>query len=251
MPFANRLSPQRARLLYSSGAMVLSLSFAFGLFAQKSVALTPVDRLGEAFWKARHEHQVELTKQGGWDLIFIGDSITQGWEGRGKEVWNKYYASRKAANFGVSGDRTEHVLWRMDNGEIIGLHPKVAVIMIGTNNIGHRSSGPTETADGVKLIVSKLRKAMPETKILLLGIFPRGATATDPMRIAVAQATDQFKTIADDKHIFFQDCGRHFMSKDGELWKALMPDLLHPIDFGYDIWARSMESTLRKLLGES
>lgn len=226
------------------------ICLSFALVGQQNIATTPADRLGETFWKARHEHQVELTKQGGWDLIFIGDSITQGWEGRGKAVWNKYYANRKAANFGISGDRTEHVLWRMDHGEILGLKPKVAVIMIGTNNIGHRSSGPEATAAGVSLIVAKLRQSMPQTKILLLGIFPRGATSTDPMRMAVADATSRFKSLADDQHVFFEDYGRFFMSRDGQLWNAILPDLLHPNDFGYEIWARAMEPTLKKLLGE-
>lgn len=92
---------------------------------------------------------------------------------------------------------------------------------------------------------------MPETKILLLGIFPRGATAADPMRLAVGRATDQFKSLADDKHVFFEDYGRFFMSRDGQLWNAILPDLLHPNDFGYGIWARAMEPTLRKLLGEN
>ncbi len=219
------------------------------LATQQNVAVTPADRLGEGWWKTRHERCVEQTKQGGWDLIFIGDSITQGWEGEGRATWSQYYGNRKAANFGFSGDRTEHVLWRMEHGEIIGLHPKVAVIMIGTNNIGHGSSGASQTADGVKLIVSRLRTAMPETKILLLGIFPRGATAEDRMRIATRSATDQFKTIADDKSIFFLDCGKHYMSRDGVLWNAILPDLLHPRAFGYEIWARSMEPTLKKLLG--
>lgn len=214
------------------------------------VSVTPADRLGEQWWKARHEAAVEATKKGGYDLMFIGDSITQGWEGQGKPVWDKYYANRKAVNFGFSGDRTEHVLWRMEHGEIMGLKPKVTVIMIGTNNIGHGSSNAADTATGVKRIVQKLRENMPETKILLLGIFPRGADSQDRMRVAVGQATDGFKTIADDKSVFFMDLGRYFMARNGDLWKSMMPDLLHPNTSGYEIWAKAMEPTLKNLLGE-
>lgn len=240
----------RRQLLYSYDLMSASLCLLLSAATTQSVATTPAHRLGEAWWKQRHEHCVELTKKGGYDLIFIGDSITQGWEGGGKPVWEKYYAGRNAANFGFSGDRTEHVLWRMDNGEILGLHPKVAVIMIGTNNIGHKSSGATETADGVKMIVGKLRKSMPETKILLLGIFPRGATAADPMRRAVADATAQFKSLADGTSVFFEDESKIFMTRSGDLWKNIMPDYLHPNGFGYDLWARVMEPTLKRLLAE-
>jgi beta-glucosidase len=230
--------------------MFATISALLTLAPMQSVATTPAHRLGEGWWKQRHEKCVELTKKGGYDLIFIGDSITQGWEGGGKPVWEKYYANRKAANFGFSGDRTEHVLWRMANGEIIGLQPKVAVIMIGTNNIGHKSSGPTDTAEGVRQIVGKLRTAMPNTKILLLGIFPRGATAQDQMRMDVAKATAEFQTLADKEHVFFEDYGRVFMSSQGVMWKNVMPDLLHPNTQGYEYWARVMEPTLKRLLGE-
>lgn len=225
-------------------------TLALASISLQNVATTPANRLGEAWWKQRHEACVELTKKGGHELIFIGDSITQGWEGSGKETWNKYYGNRKAANFGFSGDRTEHVLWRMENGEITGLHPKVAVMMIGTNNIGHSSSDAPATAIGVREIVSRLRKAMPSTKILLLGIFPRSFSANDAPRMNVAAATEAFKSVADDKSVYFLDIGRHFTYSNGDMMRGLMPDLLHPNANGYQIWAKAMEPTLQKLLGE-
>lgn len=212
------------------------------------VSITPVHRNNEGWWKERHERCVALTKQGGHELIFIGDSITQGWEGPGRKTWETYYANRKAANFGFSGDRTEHVLWRMANGEIVGLQPKVVVMMIGTNNIGHGSSDAGQTALGVRTIVGKLREAMPKAKILLLGIFPRGANAQDRGRMAVAQATSEFSSVADGKHVHFLDIGKHYTTKDGDMWRNLMPDLLHPNEAGYEIWAKAMEPTLRELL---
>ncbi len=237
--------------LYPEKEMSASLCLLLSLATNQNVATTPAHRLGEAWWKQRHEHCVEITKQGAdRELIFIGDSITQGWEGGGKATWEKYYAGRKAANFGFSGDRTEHVLWRMDNGEILGMHPKLAIIMIGTNNIGHKSSGATETAEGVKLIVEKLRKNMPETKILLLGIFPRGANNSDAMRIATDAATAQFKSLHDGVHVFFEDERKIYLTTTGDIWKNLMPDMLHPNAFGYELWAKAMEPTVRRLLGE-
>ena len=134
-------------------------------------AVVPVPR--EGGWVKRHESFNERVKKGNVDLIFIGDSITQGWEGAGKKVWEEFYGKRNAVNLGIGGDRTQHVLWRLENGNIEGIKPKLAVLMIGTNNSGSNSS--EQIAAGVTAIVEKLRKELPETKVLVLGIFPRGA----------------------------------------------------------------------------
>src|SRR4029077_13842354 len=108
--------------------------------------------------------------------LFIGDSITDAWqnggERGGKEVWKKYYANRKAMNAGIGGDRTQHVIWRLNNGNIDGIHPKLTVLMIGTNNTPGNDNTAEEIAEGIKTIVSKVREKIPETKILILGIFP-------------------------------------------------------------------------------
>src|SRR3954464_436209 len=119
----------------------------------------------------RHEGFNERVKKGNVDLIFIGDSITQGWEGSGAKVWKEFYDKRNAVNLGIGGDRTQHVLWRLDHGNIDGIKPKLAVLMIGTNNSGSNTS--EQIAEGVKLIVEKLRSKLPNTKVLVLGIFPR------------------------------------------------------------------------------
>ncbi len=216
----------------------------------KHVATTPAERLGEQWWKERHEQKVAVTKAGGVDLAFLGDSITHSWEGGGKQVWDHYYAHRRAADFGFSGDRTEHVLWRLAHGELVGLSPKVIVIMIGTNNIGHGSSNPEQTADGVRAIVATLRNDVPSAKILLLGVFPRGLNANDPMRLGVAKATDGFKSVADGEKVVFLDIGKHFLRLDGEMRTLIVPDSLHPNEHGYWIWARAMEPTLAKMLND-
>lgn len=215
------------------------------------VATTPDHRLGTQWWKDRHEQRVELTKAGGVRLAFLGDSITHSWESGGKAVWDKYYAHRKAANFGFSGDRTEHVLWRLDNGELIGLQPKVIVIMIGTNNIGHASSDPQMTADGVHAIVSKLQHEIAGVKILLLGVFPRSLNAEDKMRKDVAEATWLFSPLGERQNVEFLDVGKYFLRPSGEIRTTMMPDRLHPNAAGYEIWARAIEPTLARLLGET
>ena len=216
----------------------------------KHVATTPADRLTEDWWKQRHAACVELTKKGGVDVVFLGDSITQGWEGGGKATWDTEFAPFKPGNFGFSGDRTEHVLWRLENGEIVGLDPKLVVMMIGTNNIGHGSSNPQQTADGVHAIVAKLLSTLPRAKILLLGIFPRGQFPNDKMRQDVATATSLFKGLDDGKRVFFLDIGYAFLRSDGELRATLMPDMLHLTSDGYEIWAQAIKPELMRLLGK-
>jgi lysophospholipase L1-like esterase len=208
----------------------------------------PLSRMNEDWWKLRHENCIETTRKGGFELAFLGDSITQGWEGTGKEVWNNYYASRKAANFGFSGDRTENVLWRLANGELVGSSPKVIVIMIGTNNVGAGSVTPKETAQGVKAIVDALREKIPSAEILLLGVFPRAQTKDDPLRLRVNQINSTISHFAGE-HVHYLDIGKYFLSSNGELRTALMPDLLHPNAEGYAIWQKAMEATLDQLLG--
>lgn len=229
--------------------MFLAATLAAALQTQ-DVATTPAHRLNEDWWKQRHEQCVETTKKGGVDLVFLGDSITQGWEGPGKATWDVEFAPLKAANFGFSGDRTEHVLWRLANGEIVGLSPKLVMIMIGTNNIGHGSSNATQTARGVKMIVDTLLTKLPKTKILLLGIFPRGEAPNDPMRLAVADATRQFAGLDDRKRVHFLDIGSTFMRGDGTLRTTLMPDRLHLEPDGYALWAKAVRDDVHRLMAD-
>lgn len=184
------------------------------------------------------------------DLLFIGDSITHGWENKGRELWAKYYAPRNAFNIGYSGDRTQHVLWRLENGEMKGMKPKVAVIMIGTNNTGHSMQKAEETAAGIEAIVKSVHKNSPKTKVLLLAIFPRGQQPTHKMRVLNDKINSMIKKSADGEKVTYLDLSPSFLDDDGVLTKKIMPDGLHPKEHGYKIWAEAMEPTLKKLLGE-
>jgi beta-glucosidase len=209
-------------------------------------ALVPAPR--EGGWMTRHQSFNERVKQGNVDLIFIGDSITQGWERAGKAAWDQYYARRNAVNLGIGGDRTQHVLWRLDNGNIEGIQPKLAVLMIGTNNSGTNTS--EQIAAGVKAIVEKLRSKLPETKILVLAIFPRGADPSDAKRQVNEGANAIIKTLADGKTIHYLDIGSKFLAADGTLSKEVMPDLLHLNESSYRTWADAIEPKVKELLGE-
>jgi beta-glucosidase len=213
--------------------------------AQDHTAITPVPKTGR--WMERHEAMNARVEQGDVDLLFIGDSITQGWEGNGKDVWAKFYGERKAVNLGISGDRTEHVLWRLDNGNIEGIAPKAAVIMIGTNN--SRANTPGEIVDGVTAIVHRLRTSLPDTKILLLDIFPRGETFND-QRGKILQVNQTVRKLDDGEHVQYLAIGHHFLSDDGSISRDIMPDFLHLTAAGYQIWAEAMEAKLAELLKE-
>jgi lysophospholipase L1-like esterase len=207
----------------------------------------------DAKWVARHEGFVQEAQKGGIDLLFLGDSITDFWRYKGSNVWNQYYVSRHAANFGISGDRTQHVLWRMDYGELDGIKPKVVVLMIGTNNTGkERDSGKTrntvpETIEGVQAVVRELRVRLPDSKILLLAIFPRGEL-DNPQRAQVALVNTAIAKLDDGRMVKYLDINPKFLEADGTLPRSIMPDLLHPNEKGYQIWAEAMEPTLAGML---
>jgi beta-glucosidase len=148
----------------------------------------------QSWWSKRHEEKLqEIKSRGQIDLVMIGDSITHGWEDGGKAIWEKFYAPRKALNLGFSGDRTEQVIWRLQHGEVDGLSPRLAVIMIGTNNAGHRQEESQDTAAGVKAILDELRTRLPETKCLVLAIFPRSEKADDPLRQSMTPRTGSWR----------------------------------------------------------
>lgn len=215
--------------------------------AELHSAIKPVPR--EGGWMTRHESFNKRVKEGNVDLLFIGDSITQGWEGSGQKVWKEFYGDRNAVNLGIGGDRTQHVLWRLDNGNIEGISPKAAVIMIGTNN--SRDNTPEQIADGVTRIVQKLRKQLPKTKILLLAVFPRGESPTDARRQVNEKTNAMIEKLSKDDMVTYLDIGPKFLAEDGTLSRKIMPDLLHLSPAGYVIWAESIEPELAKLLGDT
>ncbi len=220
--------------------------------ASSHSAVTPVDRTDER-WVTRNESLNARARKGGIDLIFLGDSITQGWEGVGKEVWAKHYAPRRALNLGISGDRTQHVLWRLDHGNLDGLvspdgaGPKLIVLMIGTNNSNGDDNTAAEIADGIKAIVEKLRARLPKTKILMLAIFPRGETP-NPQRDKNAEASLLASKIGDGDMVHYLDIGARFLSPDGTLSKDIMPDGLHLSPRGYEIWAEAIDANVEELM---
>ena len=203
----------------------------------------------------RHKEFVKKVASGEGEVIFLGDSITQGWEGAGKKAWADNFAAFKPVNLGIGGDQTGHVLWRITEGkEIDPLKPKLAVIMIGTNNTGGHSA--EQIAGGIKAIVDELRKQKPDMKILLLGVFPRAGgikkedavAPADKLNPKIKAINDIIAKYADGKHVFYKDIGDKFLNKDGGLEKKIMPDLLHLSPAGYEIWADAIKDDIAKLM---
>jgi beta-glucosidase len=205
------------------------------------------------WWLPRHREKLEeknglLAAGTPPELVFIGDSITQGWEKSGSAVWQRHYAPYHALELGFGGDRTENVLWRLQHGEIDGIAPKVAVLMIGTNNTGHRGEDPRTTAAGIHRLLEEIRGRLPATRILLLAIFPRGEKPDDFQRRINERVNGIIAGYADGRSVFFLDIGKAFLEPDGTLSREVMPDFLHPDEKGYAIWQGAMDATLRRLL---
>jgi len=216
-------------------------------------AVTPVQQTAEwavKWWGPRHEAVNKRLAEGQVDLLFIGDSITHGWENAGRRIWDRYYTQRHAVNMGFSGDRTQHVLWRLDHSDFSHISPKLAILMIGTNNSNGTDNTAEEIADGIIAICQRLRTRLPETKILLLAIFPRNP-GPGPQREKNAEASRLASRIADYKMIYYMDINNEFLMEDGSLSQEIMPDYLHPNGTGYKIWAEAIEPKVAELMGEN
>ncbi len=202
------------------------------------------------WWRIRHDEQIELAKGADVDLVFIGDSITHGWEDEGADVWQEYYQDRNALNLGFSGDRTEHVRWRLQNGAVDGMTPSLVVLMIGTNNTGHRMDPAAYTAEGIEHVVADLREMLPRTRVLVLGIFPRQYSPYNEMRKRTNEINQLVSSLGDGEMVHYLDISHAFLRDDATLRDDLMPDLLHLNAEGYRVWAEAMEPTIKKLLQE-
>ena len=207
-------------------------------------------------FRAKHAANVALAAKGDIDVLFMGDSITDFWRNTGKEgvvnppmagrsVFEKYYGQMKVANFGISGDTTQGVLYRLRDGEGQGFQPKVIMLMIGTNNGANCSSA--EIAEGVGAVVQEMRQDFPAAKILLLAIFPR-ANPGDAIRKTVADVNPIIARLHDGKNVFFLDIGGNFLQPDGTIAADIMADKLHPTEKGYEIWAQAVKEPLADLL---
>ncbi len=201
-------------------------------------------------WEKRHAANLERARKGGINVLFYGDSITQGWNEAGRLVWDSRIAPMKAANFGIGGDSTRQLLYRIERGEIDGLRPKVVVLMIGTNNLYNDFNAGTdrEIVRGIRAVIGRLRSRLPDSRILLLGILP-WQNRHFGQRIANINAA--LREFDDGRKLRFLDLSPHFQSAPGQLIEGLYEaDSVHLREAGYEVWANEMLGLLDTMLRE-
>lgn len=233
---------------------IVALAF-LSLFATpaQNTALIPVPRDFPTNWLSQHEANLAVARKGGVDILFLGDSITAGWSwgNGGSQLWTNDFAPRHAANFGIGWDRIQNVLWRVENGELEGISPRVVILLIGTNNTGNEDNGrprntTLEIVEGVSNLVRQIQFHLPQTKIVLFGLFPR-STPKDPVRAQVAAVNAGLSRLPGNG-VKYLDIGAQFLTPDGTLRRDLFPDLLHPSEKGYQIWADAINPALAEYL---
>ena len=200
-----------------------------------------------------HAAFLQRGKSGPMGLLFLGDSITENWH-NAPEIWKKYYGQFQPANFGIGGDSTQHVIWRIEHGELDGIHPKVVVLLIGTNNSGGNTAAEIAAAD--TKIVQMIRQKIPGVKVLLQAIFPRGLRKADGPKAEVnakhrKEVIDAVNPVLagldDGVNVRYLDIGAKFLGPDGQVLESLMADHLHPTVAGYQVWADAMQPTLLEM----
>jgi beta-glucosidase len=241
-----------ARRLLVAAALAVAAVTILAPFARAYDPSIGVPKHGNARFYELHAQHLKRAKQP-MQLLFIGDSITEGWT-KAPEIWAANYEKYQAANYGIGGDRTEHVIWRIEDGVLKGVKPKVVVLMLGTNNSGDHTGEQIAAAD--KKVVDLIRANIPEAKVLLLAIFPRGPrkNANGTLDDAVArmktiqEANAILAKLDDGQHVRFLDIGAKFLGADGKIPDSLMPDQLHPNAAGYQIWADAMRPLLDEMM---
>ena len=214
----------------------------------------------KGYWHQRWDARRKQIAKGGIEIVFIGDSITHYWEHDsatnkrhigGLTTYKKYFSKYNVLNLGYAGDRTENTIWMTGDSKLLdNIDPKLVVVMIGTNNIGHKKAGVEATAAGIELIIKNIRTKLPNAKILLFGIFPRSASAKHTNRAKLKEINSIICKLGDNKSVFYCDITDKFLDKDGNLSKNIMPDHLHPNDAGYEIWAQAIMPYVEKFVGK-
>lgn len=244
-----------AKLGRIEGVGALALSLATSLLVNAGCTRTGDVSAPVPAPNLRETERVEMLKQraseADADLVFLGDSLTAQWETNGREVWERYYGGRHALNLGVGWEQTENVLWRIEQGHLDLLRPRLIVLLVGTNDTEHGGDGPHEIADGVGAIVRELRERLPLARILLIGLFPRGRDRDDPHRANNEAVNALLAGLADGESVHYRDIGDVFLSEDGSISpEVVMPDYLHLGPRGYARWAEAIEGDITRLLAD-
>jgi lysophospholipase L1-like esterase len=203
-----------------------------------------------AEWCSRHDAIINDPARSEAQLVFVGDSITQGWTDRARDVWDEKFGKYKPLRVGIGGDQTQNVLWRIQHGELDGLaNAKAVVLLIGVNNLGLGSWSPSDTARGVSAVIAAIQTKVPKATILNMAVFPAMQRADDPFRAKIAETNTQLAALADGQRVIHVNIGERFLSADGSISSSVLYDYLHPDRAGYAIWADGISSQLQGVFG--
>ncbi len=210
------------------------------------MSVTPAPRLVShswmslADWFEKHAADVAEAEKGEGKIVFVGDSITEGWQWGEGEYWKKVFEPMDAVNQGIGGDMTQNVLWRLKHGDVMNLEPDRVVCLIGTNNFGHTNENPEQVSKGVIAVVKQLKEVFPQAKILCFAVFPRSEFPGHPDRAKIKELNERIQLVGDWENVTFLDIGERFLSTDGSISKDIMPDFLHLSPDGYAIWTQAI-----------
>lgn len=253
---SKRDSKSDSRVVYGAritGLLAISLVAWFTLAScasagdtERMTALETFKIQKDPFFKMMHDEFSRQSKEGKANLLFIGDSITFGWTAQGKAVWDREFAGWKTANFGVPGDTTAGVLWRITHGEVSGLNPKAIVLLIGTNDLTEGTL-PTTIAENVGRIIDEFKKISPDARIVIVGVLPRGLGEQDSYRREIKVLNESLAKLDNGTDIRYLDFGAELLTPDKKVSEELLPDFLHLSDKGYEIWAKRLRPLLSDL----
>ncbi|XP_027194417.2 platelet-activating factor acetylhydrolase IB subunit alpha2-like [Dermatophagoides pteronyssinus] len=236
--------------MYNSSTLFLIILAIIGntcmILSSSSKPWDPVPQYIPTY-QSKHQQLLNQTKQFGKkiQIVFLGDSIVENWLNNGKKIWQQYYEKHQSYNYGIGGDLTQHVLWRIDNGELDGLQPKLLVLLVGTNNVANHDK-PADVGKAMQIILKKLLTKLSNVKILLMSIFPRGGQKDDQQ---VDEINEIIKKNSDNSKVFYLDVTKKFRTNVGQLIEKLyMPDKLHLSEEGYKMWQKIMQPMFDKLL---
>ena len=233
----------------ATSLVILALGPAFGVLAQQPDAIQPVSRTDSNSMLA-HAQLIEKAKKGGIDLYFEGDSITRRWGALDYPEllanWKQNFFGWNAADFGWGADQVQNILWRLENGELDGVNPKVVVLLGGTNNVGNRATAD-EVTRGLEEIVRVIQAKAPAATIILMGIFPRN----DKMEYmpTIESINANLAKMADGRKVRYLNINDKLASADGKLFDGMTKDKLHPTAKAYQLWADALKPVLTELLG--
>ncbi len=232
--------------------LLIGICFSSAAISQDSISgSSPSKRTTEFSWMSvntwdkMHAEDTLVAQYDQVDLLFVGDSITAGWDW---QIWQKNFAPLKAANFGIGGDHTGNTLWRLQHGAIGNIKPKLIVVLIGVNNFGHLNESPEQVAAGIGKVIQQLQLAWPNSKILLNGVFPFDQDAKSPNRNKVKELNKRISKLQIKNTIIFKDYGPLLLEKDGSISPDIMGDFLHPTAKGYQVWADAMTPDILQLM---